>query len=199
MVNPRASNDDLTAKARIRNAALDLYSQYGEDRISLRALAFEAKVSLGLVQHHFKTKAKLREAVDQLVADYFAQAIADVSTEGSPGQIGAARDAAVREMLRDNPTVVNYLRRTLLEPSESRLHLLDVIVDLTRREVGALRRAGRASTKRRESAQIARILLQQMGELFLQPLIDAVWDRVAEPGDISKPRLRVTIDELSRA
>ena len=198
MVNPRASNDDLTAKARIRNAALDLYSQYGEGRISLRAIASEAKVSLGVVQHHFKTKAKLREAVDQLVVDYFAQAIADVSTEGSPSQIGAARDAAVRDMLLDNPTVVNYLRRALLEPSESRVHLLDVIVDLTRREVSALRRSGRASTKRRESAQIARILLQQMGELFLQPMIDAVWNRVAEPGDTSKPRLRVTIDQLSR-
>jgi AcrR family transcriptional regulator len=195
MVNPRASNDDLTARARIRNAALDLYSHYGEDRISLRAIASEAKVSLGVVQHHFQTKAKLREAVDQLVVDYFAQAIAEVSTDGTPAQIAAARDEAVRQMLRNNPTVINYLRRTLLEPSESRLHLLDVIVDLTRREVGALRRSGRASTKVRESAQIARILLQQMGELFLQPMIDAVWDRVAEPGDTSKPTLRVLVEE----
>jgi AcrR family transcriptional regulator len=195
MVNPRASNDDLTARARIRNAALDLYSHYGEDRISLRAIASEAKVSLGVVQHHFQTKAKLREAVDQLVVDYFAQAIAEVSTDGTPAQIAAARDEAVRQMLRNSPTVINYLRRTLLEPSESRLHLLDVIVDLTRREVGALRRSGRASTKVRESAQIARILLQQMGELFLQPMIDAVWDRVAEPGDTSKPTLRVLVEE----
>jgi AcrR family transcriptional regulator len=195
MVNPRASNDDLTARARIRNAALDLYSHYGEDRISLRAIASEAKVSLGLVQHHFKTKAKLREAVDRLVVDYFAQAIAEVPTDGTPAQIAAARDEAVRQMLRENPTVINYLRRALLEPSESQLHLLDVIVDLTRREVGALRRSGRASTKRRESAQITRILLQQMGELFLQPMVDAVWDRVAHPGDVSKPRLRVTTEE----
>jgi AcrR family transcriptional regulator len=195
MVNPRASNDDLTARARIRNAALDLYSHYGEDRISLRAIASEAKVSLGVVQHHFQTKDKLREAVDQLVVDYFAQAIAEVSTDGTPAQIAAARDEAVRQMLRDSPTVINYLRRTLLEPSESRLHLLDVIVDLTRREVGALRRSGRASTKRRESAQIARILVQQMGELFLQPMIDAVWDRIAEPGDTSKPTLRVLVEE----
>src|SRR5262249_8727789 len=157
---------------------------------SLRAIASEAKVSLGLVQHHFKTKAKLREAVDQLVVDYFAQAIAEVSSDGTPAQIAAARDEAVRQMLREDPTVINYLRRALLEPSESQLHLLDVIVDLTRREVGALRRSGRASTKRRESAQITRILLQQMGELFLQPMVDAVWDRVAHPGDVSKPRLR---------
>ena len=107
MVNPRASNDDLTAKARIRNAALDLYSQYGEDRISLRAIASEAKVSLGVVQHHFKTKARLREAVDKLVVDYFAQAIAEVPTDGAAAQIAAARDEAVRRMLRENPAVIN--------------------------------------------------------------------------------------------
>lgn len=193
VASPRATNDDLTAKARIRNTALDLYSQYGEDRISLRAIASEAGVTLGLVQHHFKTKAKLREAVDQLVVDHVAQAIADVPVEGSPSQIAAARDEAVRQMLRENPEVVNYLRRALLEPLEGRNHLLDVLIDLTRREVNALRRSGRASTKRRESVHITRILVQQMGEFFLQPMIDAVWDRVAEGGDTRKPRLHVAI------
>src|SRR5258708_35090231 len=39
MTNPRATNADLTAKARVRNAALDLYAQYGEDRVSFRAIA----------------------------------------------------------------------------------------------------------------------------------------------------------------
>ena len=51
MVDPRATVDDLTAKARIRNTALDLYATHGEDRISLRAIAAEAGVAVGLVQH----------------------------------------------------------------------------------------------------------------------------------------------------
>jgi AcrR family transcriptional regulator len=69
MTNPRATNEDLTAKARIRNAALDLYAQYGEDGVSLRAIAAAAGVTLGVVQHHFKSKAGLRDAVDRLVVD----------------------------------------------------------------------------------------------------------------------------------
>src|ERR1700747_3265469 len=97
MVNPRATNEDLTAKARIRNAALDLYSQQGEDRVSLRAVAAEAGVTLGLVQHHLKTKAGLRDAVDQLVVDYFSSTLADVRADGSPAEIVAARDEAVRQ------------------------------------------------------------------------------------------------------
>lgn len=195
MVNPRATNDDLTAKARIRNAALDLYSQHGEDRVSLRAIASEAGVTLGLVQHHFKTKAGLRDAVDQLVVDYFAQTVAEVPTDGSAAHIAAARDEAVRRMLQQNPTIVNYVRRAVLEASDDHLHLLDVLVDLTRREVGSLRRSGRASTKRRESTQIVDVLVRQMGELLLQPLVDAAWERVAKPTDKRKPRLRVTVEE----
>jgi AcrR family transcriptional regulator len=193
MVNPRATDDDLTAKARIRNAALDLFSRYGEDRVSLRAIAAEAGVTLGLVQHHFKTKGGLRDAVDQLVVDYFSSTLAEVTTEGSPAEVVAARDEAVRQMLRDNPPVVNYVRRTILEPSQDRLHLLDVLVDLTRREVGALRKSGRASTRRRESTQIVAVLVRQMGELLLQPMVDAIWDRVGQSGDETKPRLDVAV------
>jgi hypothetical protein len=37
--DPRATDVDLTLKARIRNAALDLYARDGEDRVSMRAIA----------------------------------------------------------------------------------------------------------------------------------------------------------------
>ncbi|GFG70707.1 TetR/AcrR family transcriptional regulator [Mycolicibacter senuensis] len=193
MVNPRVTDQDLTGRARIRNAALDLYAQYGEDRISLRAVAAEAGVTLGLVQHHFKTKEGLRHAVDQLVVDYFAHAIAEAPTDDTAAQIGAARDDAVREMLAANPPVVNYVRRALLDPSHDRMHLLDVLVELTQREITSLRKSGHASTTRRPSTQIVAVLVRQMGELFLEPMVDAVWDRVAQPGDGDKPRLRVTV------
>lgn len=194
MDNPRATNEDLTAKARIRNAALDLYAQYGEDRISLRDVAAAAGVTLGLVQHHFKTKAGLRVAVDQLVVDYFAQALTDVLAKGSPRQVAAARDDAVARMLRDNPPVVNYVRRAVLEPSEDRMHLLDVLIDLTRQEITALRGSGLASTKRPESTQIIAVLVRQMGELLLAPLVDAVWDRFAQAEDVHKPKLRIVVE-----
>ncbi len=195
VVDPRAANEDLTGKARIRNAALDLYAQFGEGRVSLRAIAAEAGVTLGLVQHHYKSKAVLRDAVDQLVADYFAGALAEVVPQSTPAENAAARDDAVRTMLRDNPPVVNYVRRTLLEPSESPMHLLDVLVDLTRGEVGSLRQARLASTARRESTQIVSVLVSQMGELLLRPMLDAVWERVANPGDTGQPRLSIKVTD----
>ena len=65
MSDPRAADADLTAKAKIRNAALDMYAEQGEDRVSMRAVAARAGVTVGLVQHHFKTKDGLRQAVDE--------------------------------------------------------------------------------------------------------------------------------------
>lgn len=195
MVNPRATNEDLTAKARIRNAALDLYSKSGPDRISLRAIASEAGVTLGLVQHHYKTKAGLRDAVDQLVVDYFATALAEVPDAEHPADLAGARDEAVRRMLAANPPVVDYVRRAVLDPSGENLHLLDALVDLTAREVSTLRKSGRASTRRRESTQIVAVLVRQMGEMLLAPLVDVVWDRVDSSDAERKPRLRITVEE----
>ena len=192
MVDPRATVDDLTAKARIRNTALDLYATHGEDRISLRAIAAEAGVAVGLVQHHFKTKAGLGNAVDQLVVDYFAGALAEVPEDAST----AVRDDAVRDMLQANPAVVDYVRRALLQPNAADSHLVDVLVDLTQREVRAARKTGRASTTRRENTQVVAVLARQMGELLLAPMVDAVWARVAP--DTKPPRLRVTVDEAGR-
>ncbi|MEU2251577.1 helix-turn-helix domain-containing protein [Nocardia xishanensis] len=195
MVDPRATNEDLTAKARIRNAAMDLYAQYGAERVSLRAVAAEAGVTLGLVQHHFKTKAGLEAAVDQLVVDYFGHAVASVPVAGTAAQVAAARDEAVRRMLADNPAVVNYVRRSVLEPSGTRVDLLGSLVELTRREVVGLREAGVASTDRRESTQIVSVLIRQLGELLLAPLIEAVWEQVAEPGEAELPRLSITVED----
>jgi AcrR family transcriptional regulator len=41
-IDPRASGEDLTAKTRIRNAAMDLHAEYGEDHTSMRAIAAAA-------------------------------------------------------------------------------------------------------------------------------------------------------------
>ena len=55
---------ELTTVERIRNAALRIVAVQGVAGTSLRAVAAAAGVSLGLVQHHFATKAGLIKAVD---------------------------------------------------------------------------------------------------------------------------------------
>jgi len=194
-LNPRAGDQDLTAKARIRNAALDLYASQGEDRTSMRAIAAAAGVTVGLLVHHYGTKDRIRDAVEDLVVDYFRQAIARAPASGSPADIAAARDAAVAEMLVANPEVVNYMRRALLDPAGPRGHLLERLTELSSAEVSQLRRSGLASVKRAESSQVIGVMIRQLGHLFLQPMLDAMWQQLAGPAasGTGKPALEVRV------
>lgn len=70
-----------------------------------------------------------------------------------------------------------------------------MLVDLTHREVGALRDANLASSQRRMSTQVVSVLLRQMGELLLSPMVDAVWQRVAEPGEEERPTLTIRVED----
>mgnify|MGYP005996657953 CR=1 FL=1 len=207
MTDPRASFNDLTAKAKIRNAALDLYAERGEDRVSMRAVAAAANVTVGLVQHHFKTKDGLvqhhfktkdglRNAVEQLIVDYHAQALADTPRDGMPAEVAAARDQAVRTMLEDHPPVVNYLRRALLDLAAGEGKLLARLTELSRNEVAKLRMAGIASTSKSEAEQVIGLMIRQLGHLFLQPMVDAMWNQLSGPdmAEASKPSLKVEIE-----
>src|SRR5699024_11466848 len=71
-----ASRGDLTARARIRDAAIECFGQQGFG-VSVRAIAKHAGVSAGLVIHHFGSKEKLREACD----DHVIQLIRETKTE----------------------------------------------------------------------------------------------------------------------
>ena len=194
-LNPRAGDQDLTAKARIRNAALDLYASQGEDRTSMRAIAAAAGVTVGLLVHHYGTKDNIRDAVEELIVDYFRQAIAQAPADGTLGGVAAARNAAVTEMLAANPEMVNYMRRTLLDPAGPRGHLLERLTELASAAVSELRRTGQASVKRAESAQVIGVMIRQLGHLFLQPMLDAMWRQLAGPDapGTDKPVLEVRV------
>jgi AcrR family transcriptional regulator len=59
---------DLTAAARIRDAAIEQFGERGFD-VGLRAIADAAGVSAALVIHHFGSKEGLRKACDDYIAE----------------------------------------------------------------------------------------------------------------------------------
>ena len=188
-----AAPADPTARTRIRQAALELYAEYGEDRVSMRKVASEVGVTIGLIQHHFGTKEGLRRAVDAVVVDSVVEALATVDHTGSPTEVVAARDAAVRRMLEQNPVIVKYLNRALLEPGGRGAPLLEAIVDLTTREVEGLRTEGLASTRSSDKVQVVRTLMGQVVELFLEPVVAGIWAHIdGDPG--RRPTIRITVE-----
>lgn len=190
----QADSVDLTAKARIRNSALALYADFGEDGTSMRAIAEAAGVTVGLVVHHYRTKDGLREAVERWIVELYAKAIAQVPEGGSPREVATARDTAVATMLEENPAVVNYLRRAVLDLTGHRGHILEMLTDFTAEQVDSLRTAGLASTAHRDSSQVTGVLVRQLGHLFLQPMIDSTWARLApDATEEEKPRLVIRV------
>ncbi|TDD17378.1 TetR/AcrR family transcriptional regulator [Nonomuraea diastatica] len=103
--------EDLTARARIRDAALAEFAERGFKGATMKAVADAAGVSVGLVQHHFGSKEGLREACDAHVRDTMLGAADDVQggSEVTP--------EFIRGMYEASELSVRYLARALVEGS----------------------------------------------------------------------------------
>ena len=118
------SAEDLTARARIRDAALALFAERGMDGATIRDIAKAAGVSGGLVRHHFGSKDDLRAACDSYALDQLMQ-IKEQAVDGqltNPSFMSAA-----------HPTVLllyRYLARSLVDGSPAATAMFDEMVEL---------------------------------------------------------------------
>ena len=80
---------DLTATARIRDAAIEQFGQCGFG-VGLRTIAEAAGVSAALVIHHFGSKDGLRKACDDYIAEEIRSSKAETLRSGDPATWFAA-------------------------------------------------------------------------------------------------------------
>ncbi|HXY64117.1 MAG TPA: TetR family transcriptional regulator [Mycobacterium sp.] len=106
------SADDLTAAARIRDAAIEQFGEYGFG-VGLRSIAEAAGVSAALVIHHFGSKDGLRKACD----DYVAEEIRSGKSEAMRSSDPANWFAAMAEIEEYAPLMA-YLVRTMQSGGE---------------------------------------------------------------------------------
>ena len=78
------SVDDLTAAARIRDAAIEQFGEHGFG-VGLRSIAEAAGVSAALVIHHFGSKDGLRKACDDYVAEEIRNDKSEAMRAKEPG------------------------------------------------------------------------------------------------------------------
>lgn len=121
-----AEDEDLTAKARIRDAALELFAAHGVKGTTIRAVAEAAGVSPGLVQHHFGSKAGLREACDEYAIDRL-RTNKIRALEGGAGDPGF-----VMTVLRTGLPIQRYLARALVDGSPAAARFFDEAVALSK-------------------------------------------------------------------
>jgi AcrR family transcriptional regulator len=117
--------EDLTTRARIRDAAMAEFGDRGFRGATLKTIAAAAGVSVGLVQHHFGTKDGLRAACDERVVDLVRMKVAmlEDGTLTDPRSLAALMAMA--------PQVQHYLSRALVEDSPGIGEMVSIIMDLT--------------------------------------------------------------------
>lgn len=121
-----AAFEDLTARARIRDAALEHFATCGFERATIRGIARAAGVSPGLVRHHFGSKDDLRKACDDhalsALRGYVSQTVTDEGLN-DPRTLGEAW-TPLHPLRR-------YLARALIDGSEAAGQIFDEMVAMT--------------------------------------------------------------------
>lgn len=170
--NTRAHQDaappDTSSKARIRQAALELLAERGERGTTLRAVAKRANVSLGMVQHQFKSKLRLLGDVQAWVSEQLTEVTSTASTDGPR----ATDQPTVDAFLAGNPVIAAYLRRKLLEEAyaQSLSWAFDALRDRPRD-------AGADTSNSKDPAVVATMAdLLAVSPTLLEPLLEHALD-----------------------
>lgn len=117
-------NDDLTARARLRDAAMAVVAEQGMQGFSARKVAARAGVSPGLVAHHFGSMDGLLAACDHHVAGAIRE-------EKSAGLNGGLTGMDFLAAGRNSPTaeLLPYLARRLSHGDAPRVaQLVDELI-----------------------------------------------------------------------
>lgn len=187
------SDADLTAKARIRNAAFELYASKGEASTTLREVAGRAGVTHGLVVHHFGNKEGLRRAVQERVVELLQGALTAVPNKGSAAEIGRARDASVAAMYAEHPAYPQYLRRDIVDLDSADPELLKLLADVTLTQVRELRASGVSKSSEPEHRQALAIIMRELGALVLEPAARRLWSILTGGGGGPPPELEIRL------
>ncbi len=171
---PPAPRDasDLTARARLRDAALELFAERGIERSSVRAIAGAAGVSPGLIRHHFGGKDGLRAAVDDAMVERLSAGLTRAGADLPAEDLAAGVNAAVAEIVGSTPHLAAYLRRSFIEDTPASRQLFTRFLAIARTELGHLRSAGLIHPSADMRWAPYQLIFLIAGPLLLEPAIE---------------------------
>lgn len=184
---PGRIGDDLTTKARIRDAAITMIGRSGFAATTVRAIAVEVGVSPALLLHHFGSKDGLRQACDDYVLGWYAEQIAEVEQDDSP--------ATVIGMMERTPAMLvlsAYIRRSLTDGGPFGRRIFDTLVAQTETYLERSTLSGRV---RPTDDQLSRALLMVVTSLGSQLLAGYL----APPGTPDDQLIAAAADRLMLA
>lgn len=133
----RSATEDLTARARIRDAAIAAFARDGFDGTSLRSIARDAGVSAALIVHHFGDKNVLHRVCDDHVVGIFTDETHQLIDAPTADRIRTA----MHDVERYGP-YIDYLARMLVSDSAGAGRVFDALLASTRGILDTQRDAG---------------------------------------------------------
>jgi AcrR family transcriptional regulator len=152
---------DLTAAARIRDAAIEQFAQHGF-AVGLRPIAEAAGVSAALVIHHFGSKEGLRKACD----DYVAEEIRDTKSEALTSNDPASWLGQMAE-IESYAALTGYVVRSLQTGGELATMLWQRMIDNAEEYFADGVRAGTIKPSRDPHARARFLAITSGGGLLL--------------------------------
>ena len=184
----RYSSADLTARTRIREAALGLIAERGVRGTTVRGIAERSGVSPSLVVHHFGTK----QAIVDEVSAWALRLVSDATAEYGEGAARASaadahhvRLAGLGRVLDETPDLAGFLRRMLVDGRPEGLAWFRASVAAVTEDLRVREADGLARTSSDVPVVAAALVVLGLAPLLLQPLLEHALDV-----DLSKERDR---------
>ena len=176
--DPRAA----TGRDRLLLVAMHLFAEKGFDGVTVRDISSAADVSVGLINHHFRSKDGLRQAVD----DYFIQRTAaaidraiDVSHDLNPELMADFQRNWIVKYKDEWPEFVAYFRRAIVEANPWGETLFRRYHESIRRVIDRLDAAGKIKSDADRFWIPLIYMFVIMGPLVLDPFIKNMFGRSA--------------------
>ena len=189
------SVDDVTARARIRDAAVELFGRDGFERTTVRAIATEAGVSPALVVHHFGSKEQLREACEQHLLALVREGKSKVLSGQAPPSL-----ESYLATVEDSGSLLRYLGRTLQEGGPAASRIFGGLVDDTVGYLAASEAAGVVRPTQDARARATALVSWGLSHLLLGRLIGQTfgdeYDEAAALARVAGPALEIYTDGL---
>ncbi|AEG43020.1 TetR/AcrR family transcriptional regulator [Isoptericola variabilis] len=179
------SADDLTTRARIRDAAVLRFARSGFDA-TVRDIAADAGVSPALVIHHFGSKAKLHAVCDEHVLAWIA--------ESKRKNMGPATSGRLMEVLTEAEEfapLLGYVLRSLQAGGEVAAAFVNHMIEDAEKYTAEAVRAGIVKPSLDEAKRVRFLVLSSLGSMLLALTLDPPQD----PADLQGTLRRFLKDQ----
>ena len=190
------SPEDLSSRARLRDAAIRLFAERGVAGTSVRDIAEAAGVTAGLITHHFGSKERLKAAVDELMVEVFTAPLTASSDHSRPTAEGVAE--ALAHTMAAHPDLRAYLRRSFLENDPASGEVFDRFVGLMRERLAEMQEAGTLRADLDLDWAPLQVLFLHFGPLLLGPAVERILNIDSYADDVIRRRSRAHVELLSR-